>query len=175
MKTRFKILICLTVFYFISSCTQNKEVDPILQTTTIVQTKFFTEIDKHKWLLGPWHGTVGQINIDETWVKENDSTYSGTCIFTKASDTLSFEKIKLVQTANVLYYIPLVKDQNEGKPINFTMSKNNEFETWFENTKHDFPQKINYIRKKTDSLLVEISGMRDGKVEVQQFPFSRVK
>jgi len=179
MKQKFKILICLTVFYLATSCSDQNASNStsISQTDSLAKNiikKSFPELEKHQWFLGSWHGELSQIKIDEVWTKQNDSTYVGNCIFTKAADTLSFEVIKLMQSPKGLFYIPIVTNQNGGKAIEFILTKSDEAGSLFENPAHDFPQKINYL-KKGDSLLVEIAGMQEGIETKQKFPMHKVK
>jgi hypothetical protein len=43
----------------------------------------------------------------------------------------------------------------------------------FENKEHDFPQKITYTKISNDSIVAEISGMKDGKQSKESYPMKK--
>jgi hypothetical protein len=91
------------------------------------------------------------------------------------NDTISSESIQLVQEGDKLLYVPVVRKQNEGKRVVFTLSFSTDNQLVFENPQHDFPQKILYTLINNDSLLAEISGTYNGKHQSEKFPMSRAK
>lgn len=151
----------------------------ILCACTIKQTK---DIQKAEWLIGTWEnlptGLAGKTqrgSIYETWSKTNDNELSGKSYIIKEQDTIVFENIRLVQGQNGLFYIPTVKNQNDGLPVRFAVKTISESELIFKNSKHDFPQIISYTKISTDSLVAEISGNKNGQEIKQTFPMKRVK
>ncbi|MDT3404332.1 DUF6265 family protein [Mucilaginibacter terrae] len=124
------------------------------------------------WLLGTWQNKSPQGLLVEKWQKLNDSTYTGKSYFLAGKDTAFTESIVLEQRGGKLYYIPTVKNQNDGKPVKFTQAGKG---LVFENPAHDFPQRITYTQIKPDSLVAEISGMSKGKFKSEKFPMGRVK
>jgi Domain of unknown function (DUF6265) len=93
----------------------------------------------------------------------------------KNKDTVVFETIKLIQEKNILFYIPVVKDQNQGAPIRFKEKIISETQLVFENKMHDFPQLISYSKINGDSLRAEISGLKNGKEDRRYFPMKRIR
>lgn len=93
----------------------------------------------------------------------------------KEKDTIVFENIQFVQEQGRLFYIPTVKNQNNGLPVRFSSKTISETQLVFENPEHDFPQIISYTKISADSLVVEILGTKNGQETKQNFPMKRVK
>lgn len=146
---------------------------------TLVHTSSFAQksdpISHVKWLIGSWKNQSAKTLDIETWKKLNDSTFIGRSYSLAGIDTVSSEHIRIEQHKGKLYYIPTVKNQNDGKAVTFTLTSFNNKHLVFENPEHDFPQKITYTQISKDSLIAEISGTRKGKQKVIQFPMKKVK
>lgn len=138
-------------------------------------TKQANDIEKAGWLIGTWENKTPKGSIYETWDKANDNEYSGKSYIVKEKDTVVFESIRLVQERDGLFYIPVVKNQNNNLPVRFATKTISETQLVFENPQHDFPQNISYTKITNDSLVAEISGIRNGQERKQVFPMKRVK
>ncbi|MDB5146484.1 MAG: hypothetical protein JWQ57_504 [Mucilaginibacter sp.] len=134
-----------------------------------------TPIAQAKWLIGSWKNQSAKTLDIETWKKLDDSTFLGRSYSLAGTDTVSSEHIRIEQHAGKLYYIPTVKNQNDGKAVTFTLTSANNQHLVFENPEHDFPQKITYTQINKDSLVAEISGAWKGKQRAIQFPMKRDK
>ncbi|WP_114938977.1 DUF6265 family protein [Mucilaginibacter endophyticus] len=132
-------------------------------------------IRQAKWLIGSWKNQSAKTLDIETWKKLNDSIFLGRSYSLAGADTVSSEHIRLEQHSGKLYYIPTVKNQNDGKAVTFTLTSVDSKHLVFENPEHDFPQKITYTQISKDSLVAEISGIRKGKQKAIPFPMKRVK
>ena len=128
-----------------------------------------------QWLTGTWEHKTLKGSIYETWKKVNRHELKGKSYMIKNKDTIFFETIRLVQEKGRLFYIPAVKDQNGGVSVRFEGKKTSENHLVFENKLHDFPQVISYKMISTDSLMAEISGLRNGKEDRRYFPMKRVR
>ncbi len=161
------ICICATlVILFVSSCSDSR----ISETSAV---KSDNEIGKAYFLVGNWQNTTPEGVLTETWSKQNDSVLAGQSYFITGKDTSFSETIKLEQRGYELFYIPSVKDQNGGLPIEFKLSAASPTRLIFENPAHDFPSKITYSLVTKDSLVAEISGSVNGKINTQQFLMKR--
>jgi len=127
------------------------------------------------WLIGSWENQMEEGRLTETWEKVNDSLYSGKSYFIKDKDTLDNEVIHLMQKGNDLFYIPIVKGQNNDEPVVFSATSASASQMVFVNPKHDFPQKITYRKVNNDSLVAEISGLDQGRNARETYPMSRKK
>ena len=144
----------------------------LLFAWTIKQTN---GIEKAGWLIGTWENKTAKGSLYETWSKTNDNEYSGKSYAVKEKDTIVFENIRIVQEQDGLFYIPIVKIQNDGLAVRFTIKIISETQLVFENPQHDFPQIISYTKIGMDSLVAEISGIKNGQERKQAFPMKRVK
>jgi len=132
-------------------------------------------LKKLDWFIGSWTGEIKESIFSETWEKVNDSLFSGQSYFIKGSDTLSRETISLQQQDTTVFYIPLVEGQNDNKPVYFKLTFSDSTHAVFENPGHDFPQKISYELRDSDSLIATISGIQEGKRRIISFPMKREK
>jgi len=132
------------------------------------------EIEQAKWVIGTWENKTQRGSIYETWNKVSDIELAGKSYIIKEKDTIVFENIQLVQELDKLFYIPTVKNQNNALPVRFTAKTVSETQLVFENMQHDFPQIISYTKINTDSLVAEISGVKNGQERKQTFPMKRV-
>ncbi|NRA13718.1 MAG: hypothetical protein HRT57_17390 [Crocinitomicaceae bacterium] len=165
MRKASNYIIILTMVSVIFSCADQEAND----TNSIS----YSELKKSDWLIGKWQYNSSEGNATEIWEKKNDSLYVGESYFIIGQDTVQSEQINLEQHGSALLYIPTVKDQNNGKPVKFTLTLATSKLLVFENPAHDFPQKISYTKIASDSLVVEVSGMMEGQEVSQKLPMSK--
>lgn len=159
MKTKIVNLSFVAAFIMLCSCATKK-----LQGTKRVE-----------WLIGTWEHRTSKGTVYEVWNKVGGKELQGKSYMVKNNDTVVFETLRLVQENGILYYIPVVKDQNEGTSVYFKEKAISETHMVFENSMHDFPQFISYSKISEDSLKAEISGMKNGKQERRHFPMRRIR
>ncbi|SIS64212.1 hypothetical protein SAMN05421785_101685 [Chryseobacterium gambrini] len=99
--------------------------------------KHKNDIQKAEWLIGTWENKTQKGSIYETWTKAGNNEFSGKSYSVKDKDTIVFENVRLVQEKNRLYYIPTVKNQNEGLPVRFAARAISENQLVFENPQQD--------------------------------------
>jgi hypothetical protein len=157
MKNSILSLLLIASF---TSCQKSKEVSKIAETD---------------WLLGKWENKSDEGNLSETWTKVNDSIFEGEAYFIKEKDTLHSEKMQLKQKGEELFYISTIKGQNNEKAVTFVHNDTIEKRLVFENPKHDFPKKISYSNMTKDSLVIEISGIQQGKPSSERFSMKKMK
>jgi hypothetical protein len=159
MQTKWNLLMAVAGIIMVCAC-------------AIKQTN---DIKKAEWLIGTWENKTESGNIYESWTKMNEHEFSGRSYMLNEKDTVVFENIRLVQEQDELFYVPTVKNQNEGLPVRFASTTISATEIIFENSQHDFPQIISYSKMNADSLVAEISGIKNGQKQKQIFPMKRVK
>lgn len=131
-----------------------------------------SQLQKAEWMIGRWESSTDEGVLSETWKKEDNSTYSAETYFVVAGDTVFEEHVQLKEVDGKVVYSPVIPNQNNGKPTDFTMVSVASNKIVFENPKHDFPQKITYDLK-GDSLIATISGKRAGKTESEVFAMKK--
>jgi len=146
------------------SCNSQNDKAPKTDSHELIQSA--------EWLIGRWENTDDQGTLSETWKKDSDSSFAGASYYVSGGDTIFSESIRLVEMDGGLHYIPSVSDQNEGKPVDFTLIHTTTNEFIFENRKHDFPQNIRYTLT-NDSLIAVISGKQKGKPHQEVFAMKR--
>ena len=156
------------IFIFLASLSNG-----IVQGQTTVTKE--VSIKNAEWLVGLWENKRAKGSTFEQWSKAGETELKGKSFMLKEKDTVVFENIRLVQKKDGIFYIPTVKDQNNGKEIPFKSTSLSSNKMEFENPEHDFPQKITYTQITQDSLVAEISGTVNGKVKMQKFAMKRIR
>ena len=131
------------------------------------------KLNPAQWILGSWEQQTYKGILTETWQRQNDSLFVGSCYFINQSDTLHTETIVLEQRDDSITYSANVKGQNNEKAVPFTLTTANTNSLVFENLKHDYPQKIVYQKNKSNGLVVTISGILQGKKSEEKYSFTK--
>lgn len=107
------------------------------------------------------------------WILEkiNENELTGKSYALKGADTIIFETVQLKQEGESLYYIPTVRNQNDGKPVSFKAYSVTDSKMVFGNPEHDFPQSVSYTKLSADSLVAEISGVKTEMYGIRLFPW----
>ncbi|WP_269242086.1 DUF6265 family protein [Flavobacterium limnophilum] len=147
----------------------------ILTFASCGKSKVVSKIVGIDWLLGKWENKSDDGHLVETWTKANDSLFIGESYFIKDKDTLHSEKIQLKQKGENLLYVSSIKGQNNDKPITFIHKPEIEKQLFFENPKNDYPKKIAYKRIAKDRLIMEISGIQQGKPSSDRYSMKKSK
>lgn len=128
-------------------------------------------INDLSWIEGSREVIIENDLIIEVWSKENDTLLVGKSYIATEYDTTLTETIQIIQKEGTIYYVPLVFDQNEGKPIMFELKSNNPKKLIFENLEHDFPQRICYY-KEGNNINAWIEG-DDKKIDFYFIPIAK--
>ncbi len=112
-----------------------------------------------EFIQGTWK--MDNKEIFEHWDKLNDQTLKGFSYTLKNGKMIVSEYLEISQNNKSVIYKATVINQNEGKGIEFRLTKTDSTYT-FENPKHDFPKKIVYQKLSETEIFVQVS---DGKQE----------
>jgi len=125
------------------------------------------------WLIGTWAiEESGGIQTKEVWEKTDIDTYNGYNVsLDENGDTIFSELIEIKKIVNQLYYVVSVPSQNGGLEIRFKLVSTENNKYVFENSEHDFPQRIVYLKVGSDSLHAYIEGMTMGDDSRMDFYF----
>lgn len=152
------------------SCKKSDSVE-----TESTEARSFGELQKAEWLIGRWENNTPQGNLSETWMRKNDSVYTGTTHFVMNNDTLFTESIELTERNGKLVYNAKVSTQNNGQPVPFTATQISDKLIEFVNPTHDYPNNITYKRISADSVVAVLSGIEDGQQKQEEFGMKRSK
>ena len=124
---------------------------------TMCNSKQTESTENFDWLLGKWQRTneeQGKTTF-ENWEKTNNSEYNGIGFTIQNNDTISREKMKIVETDGK--WNLLVKTLEEKEFIQFEMSEIQEDKFECKNDTLDFPKLIKYW-KNGDKINALVSG-----------------
>lgn len=135
-----------------------------------------TKLDKLSWLVGNWQMKMEEATFYETWQKVSDNKLEGSGVLVNSNgDTLFSEDISIVLRADILYYEPIVSNQNNGELVSFKEAVLEDTIIRFENLQHDFPQIICYTITKDKKIHAYVSGTKDGKENRSDFYFELMR
>jgi hypothetical protein len=163
--TKLKILTMKLILVFVllaasCACFAQKQVD--FQT--------LNQLTGGSWYMKTARGITGEI-----WKKINNDELHNQAFKIIGKDTTLLEKVQLIKKGNDIYYISIVQNQNDAKPISFKLMDNSNNQFVFSNPAHDFPQRIVYHFVTKDSIHAWIDGQYNGKFVKQDFYYKRVK
>ncbi len=122
--------------------------------------------DSFNWLQGRWVINSGKIVTFETWHKSEDGSWAGEGHRIKKGDTVFTEKLAIVFKNTDWYYVADVA--HNAEPVYFKITQFGSDYFVAENSKHDFPQKIEY--RLSESKLEVVISAANKKIP---FTFSR--
>ncbi|MBI4929469.1 MAG: hypothetical protein HY841_01815 [Bacteroidetes bacterium] len=129
-------------------------------------------LDDFKWFIGNWKGTMQEMEVHETWIKENEKSFSGDGFVLSDKDTLFHESTKLKLQGNDIVYIATVP--GNPAPVSYKLTSQKKNKAIFENPAHDFPKIITYYLISPDSLIAVVEGDEDGKHRKEEFHFKKI-
>lgn len=122
------------------------------------------------WLAGCWELRAPNRVVLEMWMPPSGDLMLGSSRTTVGSRTSEFEMIRLKAEGDRLHYITIPSGQRE---TTFPSIELSDTALVFENTAHDFPQRIAYRRRGADSVIAAIEGPGPNGVRRIQFPYRR--
>ena len=134
-----------------------------------------SELDKLNWMLGTWQYKTTNYNIIEGWKINNDSTLIGYSYTIAGKDTVSSEQTEIIKKNHKIIFNATVKEQNQSATIPFLMYAFSNDSIAFENTLHDFPQRIGYKKLTNTKICASIEGLIEGRNKRRSFYYEKVK
>jgi Domain of unknown function (DUF6265) len=90
----------------------------------------------------------------------------------KNNQVVSHEFMQIQTTSEGVVFVAQPSNQARASFVAIRLTPD---EVIFENRQHDFPQRVMYRRKTSDSIAARIEGMRDGNPRGIDFPMKRTK
>ncbi len=169
IKTRMKKTFILLTSILVLSCNQNTKTNQneSLETESNTKTEITENLD---WLTGSWKRLNEEVGKEtfENWEKISSSEYSGIGFTMQKGDTISQEKMDIIETNGKWTLFVKMPNDKEATKFEMTELKNNEFVCV--NDSNDFPKKIKYWTD-GEKIKAEIS---NEEMEIP-FEFSRIK
>jgi len=120
-------------------------------------------ISKIKTISGKWKSYKG-VKYNENWRIINNNVIEGLGFSMNGTDTAFFERRKIEQIGDSLYYKVLLNKHNETIDFLLTDASNNEWK--FVNYNNDYPSIIIYSIKNDSILIVTTSNIRGNKKKI---------
>lgn len=113
-------------------------------------------IEQISWLLGDWQQLTTSTTTKESWRRVSDNTFEGIGSTISSNGTFK-ETLRIVNMSGEIFY--LAKTPGNALPVAFLLQECSLKSATFVNTKHDFPQKIEYQLSSLNRLEVEVSAV----------------
>jgi len=123
------------------------------------------------WLAGCWEQTAGPRVVEEQWTRPRGGLMLGSGRTVRGDTLVEYEQTRIFERGGRLVYGANPSGQT---PAEFESIDVSDSSVTFENLTHDFPQRVMYRRRGSDSLLGRVEGMRGGKLRGVDFPYTRV-
>ena len=141
----------------------------VLIPITTVQSQS-SPLARAGWLAGCWERRAPNRVTLEMWMPPLGDLMLGASRTTVGTATSEFEQLRLKAEGDRIVYIAAPSGQRETSFPSITIS---DTLIVFENTAHDFPQRIIYQRRGADSLLARIEGPGPNGPRGVNFPMRR--
>ena len=119
-----------------------------------------------------WSGEYGKGIFTETWTVLDQHTLEGWGYYIVNSDTVMREYLQIRKTGNHWGYLASI---NGSAPTLFNLSVSGTNNWTFTNPEHDFPQKVHYQINGQGMLVVEVSGVLNGKETLDRYALNPIK
>jgi hypothetical protein len=124
------------------------------------------------WLAGCWENRDGDRLIEERWMPARGGVMLELGRTSRGDSLIDYEFVILRLTGEK----PAYEAHPAGQPVEtFPAKVVSDTSVIFENLAHDFPQRVGYDRRGSDSLLGWIEGDVGGRTRRVEFPYQRVK
>ena len=118
-------------------------------------SNLFSQTNFPSFLAGTWKSEDGK--TFEHWDVLSPTLMKGYSYEMNGNETVVKEYLEIGKVGKSVVYTPTVIGQNDGKPVQFKMTKSDSVFV-FENPKHDFPKKIIYTKLSEHTINVEVLG-----------------
>jgi hypothetical protein len=122
-------------------------------------------------MAGCWEQRASNTIITEQWSVPRAGMMLGAGQTTRGDSTAEFEHTRIVRRGVTLVYVAQPGGQ---APTEFVATAPSDTMLVFANPAHDFPQRVIYRKRGTDSLVARIEGSRGGVIRGIDFPYVRV-
>lgn len=116
------------------------------------------KMEQLDFLVGTWK--MEGKNTYEHWTKV-ENVLIGESFKVKDDVKYVSETLRIEQVDKAVIYTATVMNQNDGKPVTFTLNPEITNILSFENASHDFPKKIRYTKLIDTEIYVEVLGDND--------------
>ena len=124
------------------------------------------------WLEGRWQGTSDGVAMEEHWTAPRGGALLGVHRDVKSGRMVSYEFLRIQATPEGIVYFA----SPSGAAVTpFKLAELGEKRVVFENSQHDFPQRILYWTDSAGALHARIEGPQDGKTVSEEWVWTRAR
>ncbi|MBT8143157.1 MAG: hypothetical protein KJO55_00550 [Gammaproteobacteria bacterium] len=127
-------------------------------------------VNQLDWLQGCWQADGGDRGSGERWYSPMTGILLGIGTTRRDGEVVFFELLHVSERDEELILVAVPSGQ---APAQFSAVAVADRSVVFENTEHDFPQRISY-RRNGNRLLGRAEGSIDGQQRMLEFPFSKI-
>lgn len=129
-----------------------------------------------RWLEGSWYSDRKNGVMEERWAIVDDSSMHAVSVIHRPDGQIDpFESADLLYRRGIYAYIVAAPGENGGDTVRFPLTGFTDRGFVAENPKHDFPRRISYHHRHTDTLLAVIDAGPEKPEEKVNFLFYRKK
>ena len=122
------------------------------------------------WLAGAWHEVKNGVTTEENWLAPAGDLMLGVNRTVRPGGKASFEFLRIARAANGVSYFA----SPQGRPaVEFPLIQMEKRKVVFENSKHDFPQRITYWLADDGALHARVSGTIQGKERAMEWRWQK--
>lgn len=130
------------------------------------------DVDDLVWMSGCWALDRQEHGSGENWMQPAGGLMLGVSRVVSNGETVAFEYLRIVTDDGS---IALIASPSGQSTTRFELVSMREHEVVFENTDHDFPQRIRYRLEGNGRLIADISGNINGVARTTSFPMTRTE
>ena len=131
------------------------------------------DISELQWMTGCWSQDGRDKGSVEQWTAPAGRSMLGMNRIVSGGKTISFEFMRIVEEEDG--WIGFIASPSGQETARFKLVSMNASKVFFENPKHDFPQRIIYRLDSDGDLIGRIEGEVDGVERAADFPMTRTK
>lgn len=128
-------------------------------------------INDLSWLTGCWAADGAEPGNVEQWMAPAGGAMLSAARVVRGGRMVAYEYTRIITIDDALVFIAAPSGQETAE---FPLKHLAEAEVVFENSDHDFPQRIIYKLIDQEHLLGRIEGQSDGKEKHVEFPMTRI-
>lgn len=122
------------------------------------------------WLAGCWELSAGGRVVEEQWTRPRGGLMLGIGRTVRGDSLVEYEQVRIFERGGLLVYGANPSGQT---PAEFESTLLSDSAVTFENSSHDFPQRVMYRQPTADSLVGRVEGMSRGKLRGVEFRYAR--
>lgn len=153
LNSRYLVILCATLY-----CCGDRSSDNAKEKEEPIE-----------WITGTYHYSNEYGVYTESWEKTGEYEYTGKGYFLHSGDTSFLMRMKLFRDDKVIKMDYNVKAQNEGKNVQFVLTKHDKGLFVFENPFRGFPSIMQYKLLGDTAINIVERGYENNKDRVQDF------